>query len=136
MPMIVNVNRIKSTDSQRSRFRQLFLAYLTCQNGWTQRQHCPDKYLFDDDLHTCNDYRKVFCGNRPSHEHGNNPCEWEQASETEPSLDVTFLHQVLDNRMVGTPRRTTNVERIISVRNNAKRRLAIVQKDLAGMVIG
>ena len=50
------------------------LAYLTCKDAAVTRFYCPDKYLFDGDLRSCNDYRKVFCANRPVHEHGNDPC--------------------------------------------------------------
>ncbi|CAF1337215.1 unnamed protein product [Adineta ricciae] len=40
-------------------------SYLTCKDEIITHFQCPDKHLFDDDLQSCNDYRKVFCGNRP-----------------------------------------------------------------------
>ncbi|CAF0734297.1 unnamed protein product [Adineta steineri] len=49
-------------------------SYFTCKDEITTRFQCPDKYLFDEDLLSCNDYRKVFCGNRPTNERGNDPC--------------------------------------------------------------
>lgn len=49
-------------------------SYFTCKDDIIVRFQCPDKHLFDEDLHTCNDYRKVFCGNRPTNEYGNDPC--------------------------------------------------------------
>jgi hypothetical protein len=52
-----------------------FLAYFTCKDDIITRLQCLDKHLFDEDLRSCNDYRKVFCANRPTNEHGNDPCE-------------------------------------------------------------
>jgi hypothetical protein len=51
------------------------LAYYTCKEEGVARVHCPDKHLFDEDVRICNDYRKVFCGNRPTNERGNDPCK-------------------------------------------------------------
>ena len=51
-----------------------YLAYFTCKDDLITRFQCPDKHLFDEDLLSCNDYRKVFCGNRPTSERGNDPC--------------------------------------------------------------
>ena len=50
------------------------LAYFACKDGITARFQCPDKHLFDEYLLSCNDYRKVFCGNRPIDRHKNNRC--------------------------------------------------------------
>ena len=49
-------------------------AYFACKDGITTRFQCPDKHLFDEYLLSCNDYRKVVCGNRPIDRHRNNPC--------------------------------------------------------------
>jgi hypothetical protein len=53
----------------------LLLAYYTCKEDVITRIHCPDKQLFDEDTRICNDYRKVFCANRPTNERGNDPCK-------------------------------------------------------------
>jgi hypothetical protein len=53
-----------------------YLAYFVCKDESVTRFQCPDKHLFDGDLRSCNDYRKVYCGNRPVHEHGNDPCRY------------------------------------------------------------
>ncbi len=52
-----------------------FLAYYTCKEDVITRTRCLDKQLFDEDNRLCNDYRKVFCGNRPINERGNDPCK-------------------------------------------------------------
>ena len=41
------------------------LAYYTCREDVITRIHCPDRQLFDEDNRLSNDFRKVFCGNRP-----------------------------------------------------------------------
>ena len=56
------------------------LAYFACKDELITRFQCPDKHLFDDDLRSCNDYRKVFCANRPTRGHGNEPCNYALAS--------------------------------------------------------
>ncbi|CAF0865968.1 unnamed protein product [Adineta ricciae] len=48
--------------------------YYTCREDVVTRVHCPERQLFDEDLRICNDHRKVFCGNRPVNERGNDPC--------------------------------------------------------------
>ncbi|CAF4933226.1 unnamed protein product [Rotaria sp. Silwood1] len=49
-------------------------SYFTCKDNLITRIQCPDKHLFDEYLRSCNDYRKVFCGNRPTDQSGNDPC--------------------------------------------------------------
>jgi len=49
-------------------------SYYSCKENVIARIHCPDRQLFDEDTRICNDYRKVFCGNRPTNERGNDPC--------------------------------------------------------------
>lgn len=51
------------------------LAYYTCKDDVIARIHCPERQLFDEDARICNDYRKIFCGNRPINERGNDPCK-------------------------------------------------------------
>ena len=53
----------------------LRLAYYTCKDDVITRAHCPDRQLFDEDNRLCNDYRKVFCANRPINERGIDPCK-------------------------------------------------------------
>ncbi|CAF0884081.1 unnamed protein product [Didymodactylos carnosus] len=49
-------------------------SYFYCKEGISVKSRCPEKNLFDDDLKTCNDYRKVFCGDRPENEKYKDPC--------------------------------------------------------------
>jgi hypothetical protein len=53
----------------------LLLAYYTCREDVITRVRCLDRQLFDEDTRLCNDYRKVFCGNRPTNDRGNDPCK-------------------------------------------------------------
>ncbi|CAF1241343.1 unnamed protein product [Rotaria magnacalcarata] len=49
-------------------------SYFICKDEVVTRVQCPDKHLFDEYLNSCNDYRKVFCGNRPIDIGSNDPC--------------------------------------------------------------
>jgi len=53
-------------------------SYYTCKEDVITRIHCLDRQLFDEDTRLCNDYRKVFCGNRPTNERGIDPCIGQQ----------------------------------------------------------
>ncbi|UJR15055.1 hypothetical protein I4U23_002026 [Adineta vaga] len=48
--------------------------YYACREDLVARIRCPGKQLFDEDSRICHDFRKVFCGNRPVNERGNDPC--------------------------------------------------------------
>ncbi|CAF0890764.1 unnamed protein product [Adineta steineri] len=52
--------------------------YYACREDVVTRVHCPEKQLFDEDTRICNDYRKVFCANRPVNERGYDPCIGQQ----------------------------------------------------------
>jgi hypothetical protein len=58
-----------------SMFFLFFKAYYTCKEDVIARVHCPVKQLFDEDTRICNDYRKVFCADRPTNERGHDPCK-------------------------------------------------------------
>jgi hypothetical protein len=83
------------------------LAYYTCKEDVVARVHCPERQLFDEDTRICNDYRKVFCANRPTNERGNDPCKTIQVSV---------------NKMDGMRIMKVNVEYIIYVLINVKQK--------------
>lgn len=62
-----------------------------CQDEIVTHLPCPEKHSYDEDLHSCNDYRKVFCGNRPIHEHANDPCRDNQSSIKNNVLNHIYL---------------------------------------------
>lgn len=53
----------------------IYLAYFVCRDEMILRMKCPDKHLYDEYLHSCNEYRKVFCGNRPIDISSSDPCK-------------------------------------------------------------
>lgn len=65
-------------------FHYSILAYYTCKEDVITRIHCPDRQLFDEDNRLCNDYRKVFCANRPINERGTDPCKIDDLSKNSP----------------------------------------------------
>ena len=98
-------------------------AYYTCTDDAITRVHCPDKHLFDDDNRICNDYRKIFCGQRPTNERGNDPCETLRALG---HCISNVRLQVSVKPMDGTRTARVNAVRTICAPNSARRRWANV----------
>lgn len=79
---IVKVNKLSLIFDKTQRYSlfsliDIFLllsAYFICKENLVVRFFCPDRHLFDEDLRSCNDYRKVYCANRPSFDHANDSC--------------------------------------------------------------
>ncbi|CAF2037508.1 unnamed protein product [Rotaria magnacalcarata] len=53
-------------------------SYYSCRDDVVKRMRCPEKQLFDGDTRLCNDYRKVFCADRPVNERDIDPCLTQQ----------------------------------------------------------
>jgi hypothetical protein len=100
------------------------LAYYTCKDDVITRIHCPERQLFDEDTRICHDYRKVFCGNRPTNERENDPCKNEFLFSFS---NLIFFIQVSVNKMVGMRIVKINVDYIIYVPNNVRLKWVNVQ---------